>query len=212
MLGKTLWWSQHISNIAKKASNTLNFLKRNLSDCSPNVKASAYLTMVRPQMEYVSVIWDPYYNCDRDKLESIQWRAARWVLSDYSRTSSVSLMLHQLSWPTLQIRQNISRLQLFHKIFHHQISLSIPTYYLPVTRDTRHYHPYHFILPPVSTTSHLQSYFSRTIKEWNNLPTSILDTTDYDTFSNNLQLYINCAVCYFLGIYQLCWLPSTINK
>ena len=58
-LDKTLSWSQHISNIAKKASNTLNFLKRNLSDCSSNVKASAYLTMVRPQMEYASVIWDP---------------------------------------------------------------------------------------------------------------------------------------------------------
>ena len=55
---------------------------------------------------------------------------------------------------------------------------------------TRRYHLYHFILPPVSTTSHLQSFFSRTIKEWNYLPTSILDTTDYDTFSNNLQLAI----------------------
>ena len=107
MLDKTLSWSQHISNIAKKASNSLNFLKRNLSDCSPNVKASAYLTMVRPQMEYASVIWDPYYNSDRDKLESIQRRAARWVLSDYSRTSSVPLMLHQLSWPTLQIQWNV---------------------------------------------------------------------------------------------------------
>ena len=56
--------------------------------------------MVRPQMEYASVIWDPYYI---DKLELIQRRAARWVLSDYNRTSSVSLMLQQLSWPTLQI-------------------------------------------------------------------------------------------------------------
>ena len=113
--------------------------------------------MVRPQMEYASVIWDPYYISDRDKLESIQQRATRWVLSDYSRTSSVSLMLHQLSWPTLQIRRNISRLQLFYKIFHHQISLSTTTYYLPVTRDTQHYHPYHFILPPVTFINHITS-------------------------------------------------------
>ena len=83
MLDKTLSWLQHISNIAKKASYTLNFLKRTLSDCSPNVKASAYLTMVQPQMEYASVIWDPNYNSDRDKLESIQRRVARWVLSDH---------------------------------------------------------------------------------------------------------------------------------
>ena len=161
MLDKTMSWSQNISYIAKKASKTLNFIKRNLSNCSSNVKVSAYLTMVWPQMKYASVIWDPYYNSDRNKLELIQHRVARWVLSDYNRTSSVSLMLHHLSWPSLQIRRKISRLQLFHKFFHHQTSLSIPTYYLPATRDTRHYHPYHFILQPVSTTSHLQSFFSR---------------------------------------------------
>ena len=94
------------------------------------------------------------------------------IFSDYRRTSSVSSMLQQLSWPSLHIRRKISRLQLFHKIFHHQTSLLIPIYYLPVTRDnTRHYHPNQFIFPPVSTTSHghLQSFFSRTIKEWNNL-------------------------------------------
>ena len=191
MLDRSLSWSQHITNIVKKSSNTLNFIKRNLSDCSSNVKASAYLTMVRPQIEYASAVWDPYYNNDKNRLESIQLRAARWVFSDYRRTSSVSSMLQQLSWPSLQIRRKISRLQLFHKIFHHQTSLSIPTYYLPVTKDnTRHYHPYQFILPPVSTTSHLQSFFSRTIKEWNNLPRSILDITDYETFSSNLQQHL----------------------
>ena len=50
-------------------------------------------------------------------------------------------MLHQLSWPTLQIRWKISMLQLCHKIFYHQISLSIPPYYLSITRDTQNYHP-----------------------------------------------------------------------
>ena len=102
MLNKTLSWPSHISNIAKKASNTLNFIKRNLSDCSREVKAQAYLTMVRPQMEFASVVWDPCYNVDVDKLEKIQRRAARWVISDYNRTSSVTQILNQLSWPTLR--------------------------------------------------------------------------------------------------------------
>ena len=44
------------------------------------------------------------YNNDKNKLESIQRRAARWVFSNYRRTSSVSSMLQQLSWPSLQIR------------------------------------------------------------------------------------------------------------
>ena len=67
-------WSPHISNVAKKASNTLNFIKRNLSDFSSEVKAQAYLTIVRP--EYASAVWDPYYNIDVNKLEHT---ATRWV-------------------------------------------------------------------------------------------------------------------------------------
>ena len=60
------------ARVSAWCTDTLNFLKCNLSDCSLNVKASAYLTMIRSQMEYASVIWDPYYISDRDTLESIQ--------------------------------------------------------------------------------------------------------------------------------------------
>ena len=52
------------------------------------------------------------------------------------RFSSVSLMLDQLKWPTLQIRRKLSRLQILHKIHYQQLSLQIPHYYLPKTRPT----------------------------------------------------------------------------
>ena len=73
----------HVSKITGKASRALNVLKSNLSNCSTQVKAAAYLAMVRPQLEYASVVWDPIYNSDVQKLENIQRRAARWVLKDY---------------------------------------------------------------------------------------------------------------------------------
>ena len=46
LLDNKLSWSSHIKNTAAKATKTLKFLKRNLSSCSPEVKASAYLTMI----------------------------------------------------------------------------------------------------------------------------------------------------------------------
>ena len=79
LLDKHLSWSPHVSKISGKASRTLNFLNRNLSNCSTQVKAVAYLAMVRPQLEYASVVWDPIYNSDVHKLENIRKRAARWV-------------------------------------------------------------------------------------------------------------------------------------
>ena len=159
LLDKHLSWSPHVSKISGKASRTLNFLKRNLSNCSTQVKAAGYLAMVRPQLEYASVVWDPIYNSDVHKLENIQRRAARWVLKDYSRSSSVTSMLQHLSWPELKTRRKISRLQTFYKVLHNQIPLSIPSNYLPMTRETRQYHQYHFILPTTSTTAY-QKVFS----------------------------------------------------
>ena len=93
-----------------KASRTLNFLKRNLRKCSSQVKESAYLTMVRPQLEYATDVWVPHYVGDIMELENVQWRAAHWMLNDYGRFSSVTSMLDQLSWPTLQTHCKISRL------------------------------------------------------------------------------------------------------
>ena len=97
MLDDHLSWSTHVTSVANKATRMLNFLKRHLSKCSSHVKASAYLLMVRPVMEYASVVWDPYYQTQKSILEKVQRRAAGWVLSDYSYHSSVSAMLEQLN-------------------------------------------------------------------------------------------------------------------
>ena len=157
---KHLSWTPHITSVVAKASRTLNFLKRNLSNTSRQVKESAYLTMVRPQLEYASDVWDPYHVEDIVELEKVQRRAARWVMNDYGRYSSVTSMLEQLSWPTLQFRRKSSRLQTLHKALYHQISLTIPPYFLQSSCSTRQYHLLHYILPQPSTTAYQYSYFN----------------------------------------------------
>jgi len=91
--------------MCSKANRSLNFLHRNLSKCSSNVKENAYLTIVRPTQEYAAYIWDPYQDYLIYEIEKIQHRAARWVLSDYRYHSSVTDMLNCLKWPTLQERE-----------------------------------------------------------------------------------------------------------
>ena len=134
-------------------------------------------------MEYASAVWDPYYNSHIQQLEKIQGCATWWVYNNYNRFSSVSAMLGELSWPSLEIRRKVSRLQILHKVLNHQLAISIPSYYLQPTRTTRSYHPLHFIIPSSSTTSYQNSYFSRIIKEWITLPLNIIETTDFELFS-----------------------------
>ena len=94
-------FSPHIQKITAKATRVLNFIKRNLYNCSKEIKSKAYLTLVRPILEYASPVWDPQLIKDSDQIEKVQRTAARWVSSDYGWSSSVTVMLNNLSWPTL---------------------------------------------------------------------------------------------------------------
>ena len=116
ILDQTMSFSPHVNNIVSKASKILNFVKQNLYKCSPLIKATAYISLVRPILEYASSAWDPHLLKDIYSIDQIQCRAARWVLQNYNRYSSVTSMQQQLNWSTLQQRQQRSRLVLFIKL------------------------------------------------------------------------------------------------
>jgi hypothetical protein len=82
-------WDQHINNTTNKATQTLGFLRRNLQSAPKSIKAMAYTTMVRPQLEYASTVWDPHQENHINQLEKVQRRAARFVNKNYSREASV---------------------------------------------------------------------------------------------------------------------------
>ena len=72
IVNETMQWSPRINNLAVKASKVLNFIKRNLSDCSSKTKASACLSLVHPIMEYASCVWDPHEAVNIQALEKVQ--------------------------------------------------------------------------------------------------------------------------------------------
>ena len=78
-----LQWSEHVNNIANKANRTLEIIRRMLKPCSAEVKSRAYKTLVRPQLEYASSAWSPYYENGVNKLEQVRRNAARLVTGNY---------------------------------------------------------------------------------------------------------------------------------
>ena len=109
-------WNQHISNIVTKGNQTLGFLRRNLRINSPELTSTAYKSLVQPTVEYASSVWDPSTKQNRDRLEMVQHRAARYVLNCYERSASVTEMLKQLDWETLELRRKKARLIMLYKI------------------------------------------------------------------------------------------------
>ena len=53
-------FSAHVDHIiSSKATRMLNFIRRNLCKCNNEVKCMAYLSLIRPLLEYASSAWDP---------------------------------------------------------------------------------------------------------------------------------------------------------
>ena len=55
-----LTWNSHIDRLTANANRTLGFIRRNIKTKMPKVREAAYNSLVRPQLEYASAVWDPH--------------------------------------------------------------------------------------------------------------------------------------------------------
>ena len=186
-ISSDLRWNKHVDNICSKANTTLAFFRRNLRVNSIQLKTMAYFSLVRPLVEYAAPIWDPYTERNIHKLEMIQRRAAKFVLNRHHNTSSVTDMLRELTWRSLQERREVLRLVLFFKMHHNTVDFTTAPYITPVLRATRHVHAQGYQLPLSRTEQHRQSFFPRTVKTWNTLPPDVISAPSVESFRQRLM-------------------------
>ena len=127
-ISSNLSWNTHVDRVTANANRSLGFIKRNVKAKSPKV----YQTLVRPQLEYASAIMDPHTKRNDYKVEMVQRRAARWTMNDYARTTSVSSLLHELDWQTLEERRSVVRLCLFYKVVNGLVAAPFLNTFSPV--------------------------------------------------------------------------------
>ena len=85
IFSNTLSWREHYEMITSKAYKSLGLLRRVFknSHC-PEARKCLYISIVRPNLLYCSLLWRPYLIKDIDLLERVQRRATKFILSDYS--------------------------------------------------------------------------------------------------------------------------------
>ena len=118
----------------------------------------------------------------------VQRRATRFVTNNYRRTEgTVTGILNNLKWESLQDQRKNKRLAIMHKIHSNDIAIPIPDYVerLKLTK-TRQYHPLKFRPMKVSKNMYEYSFFPNTISKWNELPASVESRT-IDSFKTALE-------------------------
>ena len=179
-----LKWDVHCKQVAAKATNTLNVLKRNLKS-TKEVRERAYKSLVRPQVEYAASVWSPWLARDKARIERVQRRAARYVYNTYSRYSSVTAMLQSLDWETLESRRFNMRLCIIYKAYYNLAIFPLSDYATPITVQTRG-NNIKFILPHCSKDVFKHSFLPAALRGWNALPQSAVEATSLELFKASL--------------------------
>ena len=146
------------------------------------VKERAYQSLVRPKLEYSSTTWNPQQVTQKRQIEQVQRNAARFVSNkpfNYQNPTSVTSMIQQLNWPTLEARRRSSDLVLMYKVVHNLVAVPI-TYHPP--RSPRYMECVRFITYHCRVNVYQHSFFPRTVILWNQLPESTINLESLDSF------------------------------
>ena len=177
-------WDSHTKKITAKAQRTLGMLRRNLHSCSQEIKSLAYLTLVRPQLEYASCAWSAHTAKHVELIECVQNASARFATGEYSKYASVSGFVQKLKWKSLEHRRLMEELTMFYKIERGFVNMNFPSVVLPSrTSTTRWSDDRQKAVIGTSLNAYKHSHFIRTIPRWNRIPASCADAVNCKSFT-----------------------------
>ena len=192
ILNDNLKWSKHVQSTTGKASKVLGMMKRNLWNCPKRVRETAYTAIVRPKLEYASSAWDPYHQKDIDSLERVQRKAARFCCNNYQPTASVTAMIQDLGWKTLESRRTMTRLTLLYKMSRGEIDIDTDSFLRPHAESRTHAsHSYRYRQDKATKNLYFYSFFPRTLRQWNNLPADIVESNSLSQFQSKLSDHLS---------------------
>ena len=114
------------------------------------------------------------------------------MYKDYSPYSSVTTMLKNLEWDTLQLRRKAARLtmmNMMNKIVNSQVAMPASDLLLPAKRPSRHSSSKSFIWPRTKDCFK-NSFIPRTIHEWNSLPEHLVSINLTETFKEEVTKHL----------------------
>ena len=181
-----LKWKPQYNSLCKKANGVLAFLRRNFHSCPTQIKNNCYKTLVRPILDYGGTVWDPHYMKDKEKIEKIQKRAARFVTNNYRfESGNTKINMQNLNWEPLEERRAKAKVT---SLFKARLGLvDIPLNNLNINNRSGGKGYQNYIIPSSNVDSHMHSYYPSTTRLWNMLPQDIRNSENQNIFIGKLN-------------------------
>ena len=94
----------------------------------------------------------------------------------------------------LAVSSQVNTLEKYLLIINGLLALKIPNYFTAISTNTRIHHHQSYYFTHIRTDAYMNSFFHRTIREWNDLPQHVIDSNSLDLFQEQLNTYLNTAL------------------
>lgn len=198
LLDKQLDFRAHVSTTINKAMGVLGFIKRWAKEFSdPYTTKQLYTTLVRPILEYGSVVWDPSVKIRTQSIESVQkqfllfcLRGLGWVYNNEFPSYNNRLALIKL--PTLKSRRQMLNvtfvLKLLKGFIDSEFLLGKLNLYIPAY-STRNYE---FLRLSTFQTNYAKADpFRKICEEFNQLYFAVDFNKNLDAVKRDIILHLN---------------------
>jgi len=189
---KDLKFSAHCSDIAAKALGRVALLFRAFQSFDMSVLLRAYITYVRPVVEFETYVWSPHYAKDIDCIERVQHVFTRRL---YERCSlphvEYKIRLKELNLESLELRRLKNDLIMCYKILYRLVDVDRDKFFTVIDDNRMRNNGFKLKLSKFSLDVSKFFFASRVIKPWNNLPRNVVLSKSVDVFRKTLTDYLN---------------------
>lgn len=184
IIDTNLKYNKHVSDIVHKAMSRVRSILLCFKSRNRTLLKKAFITYVRPLLEYCCCIWSPHYNYLIDNIERVQRYFTKRVPGLWH--TSYQDRLEVLNLDTLTHRRNKADLSLTYKIINNYTNTSLITALQPNKHATRG-HPYKLLVQYSSIDVRKHFFTNRVIPGWNSLPSQVVCASNVHLFNHYLS-------------------------
>jgi hypothetical protein len=165
--------SKHINTIVKKSYQKLGMFRRCFSGFTQEKVIILYTSIIRPTLEYASIVWSPWLKKDVQKLEKVQKRCLR-------------LCNEEIKLEPLESRRHFTDMVETYKYLNGFYKTESALLFEHPTRQLR---GHAFKLHKCSFKSDIAKHFftNRVFEDWNRLPANVVEAPTLSEFKRRLR-------------------------
>ena len=180
-----LKFSRHIEISVNKANKMIGIIKRTFTYMEKDMFLQLYKSLIRPHLEYGSVIWSPYLKKDIYLIENLQRRATKLVkeIKDLPYENRLKF----LGLPTLKYRRERADVIQVFKIVKQIDNLNTELFFQKTDYSKTRGHNYKLRKAHNRLRIRHNVFSQRAIDAWNDLPYECVNSDSLNSFKSALN-------------------------